>query len=216
VIRNILFDLDGTLTDSAGGITQCLRNAVVSLGQSCAPREELAVYIGTPLREIFVSLLGTSDSSRIESAVDLYRVHYARVGLRDNRVYEGVDDTLAVLRERGYVLFVATAKGQSDARRVVHHFELDRHFEGVFGVTTDEERRDKAELVMRIVNEQRLDPSATAMIGDRSHDMHCAERASLHAIGADWGYGTTEELIDSGAHRVVRHPAALLDEFPGR
>jgi phosphoglycolate phosphatase len=216
VIQNILFDLDGTLTDSAEGITQCLRHAVVSLGHRSTPREELAAHIGTPLRDIFVSLLGTSEPSRIDSAVELYREHFARVGLRENRVYAGVADTLATLRERGYLLFVATAKGQVDATRVVEHFELDHYFDAVFGVTTDNERSDKAELVMRIVRECRLDPAATAMIGDRSHDMHCARRANLHAVGADWGYGTTQELLDSGARSIARHPGALLDEFPRR
>ncbi len=210
MIRNILFDIDGTLTDSAEGITQSLQHAVSAMGQRCGSRDELAAHIGTPLREIFVSLLGTSDPDRIELAVEFYCERFDEVGLSENRVYAGVVETLAALRERGYALFVATAKGQPGATSVIEHFGLAHFFDGVFGVTTAAERGDKAELVMRIVRECRLDPGATAMIGDRSHDMQSAIQSELRAVGAGWGYGTADELIESGAEVIVHTPEELL------
>ncbi len=213
MIRNILFDLDGTLTDSADGITRCIAGAVDVLGESCPPLEGLIHFIGTPLRDIFASVLDTPDQARIDQAIALYRERFDSVGYAENRVYDGIRESLAGLQERGYSLFVATAKGQRDANRVIDHFGLDIHFGEVFGVHSDAERRDKAALVRRILSDCRIDPATAAMIGDRSTDMRAARHCCIRAIGAGWGYGSDDELYTAGADSIVASPAEVLAQF---
>ncbi len=213
MIRNILFDLDGTLTDSADGITRCIAGAVDVLGEPCPPLEDLIHFIGTPLRDIFACVLDTPDQARIDQAIALYRERFDSVGYAENRVYDGICESLAGLQERGYSLFVATAKGQRDANRVIDHFGLDIHFDEVFGVRTDAERRDKAALVTRILNDRRIDPATAAMIGDRSTDMRAARDSCIRAIGAGWGYGSEDELHTAGADSIVASPAEVLAQF---
>lgn len=216
MIRNILFDLDGTLTDSADGITRCIERAIETAGQASPPRTELAACIGTPLRDIFERFLDTSDATRIDAAISVYRERFDRVGFSENRVYDGVRELLHSLTERGHSLFVATAKNQRDAKRVVDHFDLHVHFVSVCGVETDTERRDKSALVTRILAEQRIDPASAAMVGDRSTDMHAARHAGIRAIGAGWGYGSSDELRSAGADSIVTRPGDVLAEFQFR
>lgn len=211
--QNILFDLDGTLTDSADGITRCIAHAVETLGGSSPPLAELVRFIGTPLRDIFASLLDTSDASRLDAAISLYRERFVSVGYAENRLYDGICESLAGLRERGYSLFVATAKAQRDANRVVDHFDLGVHFDEVFGVCNEVERRDKSALVARILDDRKIDPSTAAMIGDRSTDILAARHAGIRAIGASWGYGTPDELRDAGSDSIIDSPSELLMHF---
>jgi phosphoglycolate phosphatase len=213
MIRNILFDLDGTLTDSADGITRCIAGAVETLGKARPALEDLVRFIGTPLRDIFASVLDTSEPTRIDEAIVLYRERFDSVGFAENRVYDGIPETLAGLRERGFSLFVATAKGQRDADRVIEHFGLEIHFDRVFGVLTDAERRDKAALVTRILGDLEMDPTTVALIGDRSTDMRAASHSGVRAIGAGWGYGTDDELHSSGADSIVASPSEVLAQF---
>ncbi len=214
VIRHILFDLDGTLTDSADGITRCLQHAVVSMNVEAPALRKLTHYIGTPLRDIFAALLDTDDAARLDAAIGHYRERFNEVGFSENRVYDGVSELLAELRARGYALYVATAKGQPDATRVIEHFSLQHFFDDVCGVVDDAERRDKARLIGRILAARDIPSAAAAMVGDRSHDMRGARVAGLRAIGAGWGYGSDEELHESGADWISARPAALLDHFP--
>lgn len=214
VIRHILFDLDGTLTDSADGITRCIAHAVESLGESPPAREGLASYIGTPLRDIFAVLLDTRDPALLERAVELYRDRFNAVGFAENRVFDGVAELLADLRARGYALYIATAKRQVDAERVADHFGLGRWIERAYGVTNDVERDDKSVLIGRILTSGSIAPESAAMVGDRSHDMRGATRHGVLAVGAGWGYGSTDELTSSGASWIGAHPLELLERFP--
>lgn len=210
VIRHVLFDLDGTLTDSAEGITRCIAKAAVACGAAPPESARLRGFIGTPLADIFEALLDTADPSRIERAISLYRERFERIGYRENRVYDQIEDLLDALAERGFSLYVATAKQQADADRVIEHFRLHPRFAGVFGVVEDGERRDKALLVRRILTTHGIAPAAAALIGDRSHDVGGARRAGVCAIGAAWGYGSVEELREAKADHVAAAPRDVL------
>jgi len=214
MVRHVLFDLDGTLTDSAEGITRCLHHAAERAGGAPPAPEALQHYIGSALSDIFAQVLETTDPDRIAGAIAFYRERFDRVGYRENRVYASVEEVVLELRERGYGLYVATAKRQEDAARVIEHFEATHWFEGVFGVVHDPERHDKALLVRRILSERGLDASEVAMVGDRSHDIRGARAAGVRALGAGWGYGSAEELLESGAHAIAATPKALLDLLP--
>lgn len=214
MIRHIFFDLDGTLTDSAEGITRCLAYALDSLGGAPPPLPELQQYIGSPLSEIFATLLDTDDRDTLEKAIASYRERFDRVGYAENRVYGGIVELLDELRARGYALYVATAKRQRDATRVVEHFDLMERFAAVFGVAHDPERHDKAMLLERALGECGVEPGRAAMIGDRSADMLAARSAGLRGIGAGWGYGSLEELRESHASAIASSPQAILDHLP--
>ncbi len=214
MIRHVFFDLDGTLTDSAEGITRCLAHAVDSLGGAPPPLPELQRYIGSPLSDIFATLLDTDDRDALDEAIAAYRERFDRVGYAENRVYGGIVELLDELRARGYALYVATAKLQRDATRVVEHFDLMERFAAVFGVERDPERYDKALLLERALGERGVEPRRAAMIGDRSHDMLGARSAGLRAIGAGWGYGSLEELRASHASAIASSPLAILDHLP--
>ena len=214
MIRHVFFDLDGTLTDSADGITRCLAHAVDSLGGKAPPPDDLARHIGSPLTDIFAGLLETDDPATLDSAILHYRERFDRVGFAENRVYDGVEELLDRLRARGYALYVATAKRQRDATLVIEHFGLQERFDAVFGVTRDAERHDKALLLERALGERGVESATAAMIGDRSHDMLGARRSGLRAIGAAWGYGSLEELRESQACVIAMSPMAVLDHLP--
>ena len=129
----VLFDLDGTLTDSRAGITACIRHALGKLGRACPDDDALATYIGPPLRGTLSTLLDTRDAALIEEALAHYRARYDDVGLFENRVYDGVPEMLEATARLAPSMFVATAKPLHAAVRIVDHFDLARHFAGVYG-----------------------------------------------------------------------------------
>ncbi len=201
---HIFFDLDGTLTDPAPGITGCIRYAVEELGFT--PEENLNKYIGPPLRESFRCMLATMDGELVEEAMRLYRERFARVGLFENALYEGIPDLLAELREGGSELRVVTSKPKVYADRIIDHFELREWFPFVYGAELDGARSDKGELIAWVLEQEGLTAGAAAcMIGDRRHDILGAKKHRLATVGVAWGYGAEGELVDAGADRVVEH-----------
>ena len=208
-LSNILFDLDGTLTEPALGITNCYRFALESLGLPAPAQSELLKFIGPPLRENFAGILGTTDAELIERAVALYRVRFARVGLYENGVYAGVREMLGELRAAGLRLFVATSKLTEYSVRVLEHFGLAHFFVSVHGTARDGSLDDKALLVARLLRDEGLAPSESVMIGDREHDIVAARRNSLRAVGVAYGYGSRAELAGAGADFVCDSPAEV-------
>jgi len=143
---NLLFDLDGTLTDAASGITLCLQHALLRLGRQPPPVGYLRRFIGPPLRASFIQLLATDDSAVIESAVAHYQERFSAVGMYENGVYLDVPKGLAALREAGNLLWVVTSKPEVYARRIVEHFELSSLFQSVYGSTLSGEKSGKTDL----------------------------------------------------------------------
>jgi phosphoglycolate phosphatase len=215
-ISNLLFDLDGTLTEPAEGITRSYQFALDALGESPRTREELLRFIGPPMRQNFAALLGTRDAVLLERAVALYRERFARVGWRENEVYPGVREMLSSLRAAGFRLFVATSKLAHFAVQILEHFKLAEFFVAVHGATLDGSLDDKAELVARLLRVEELDPAASVMIGDREHDIRAAKHCGLRALGVAYGYGSREELQAAGADFICSTPvevaALLLDQ----
>jgi len=205
----VLFDLDGTLTDSRPGIIASIQHALASLGQPVPPESSLLWCIGPPLRDSFVRLLGgEADADR---AVALYRERFASVGLYENRVYDGIPSLLAELSDRGMALVVATSKAEVFARRIVDHFGLGTYFSSVFGAELSGERGDKTELIAWILERLDADRREVTMIGDRSHDMIGARNNGIAGMGVLYGYGSRAELIESGASAVAASPRELGD-----
>ncbi|MCB0113260.1 MAG: HAD family hydrolase [Caldilineaceae bacterium] len=207
---NLLFDLDGTLTEPKTGITRCIQYALERLGQTPPSEAELVPYIGPPLSQTFASFLGNDDPARVAQAVTLYRERFAEVGMYENDIFDGMDETLASFVDDGHRLFLATSKPRFFAEKILEHFDLARHFEAIHGAEMDGTRQDKAELIAYVLQTEELSAAQTAMIGDRKHDILGAVANGVTAIGVLWGYGSAEELAGAGATYLVTDQAALL------
>ena len=196
--KNVLFDLDGTLTDPAEGITNALMHAQRRLGREVSPREALYVFIGPPLIEMFMSEWGLARAES-QQALVYYREHFATRGLFENVPYPGIEGCLAELKAAGLRLFVATSKPEPLSLRILEHFSLLPYFEAVAGSTMDETRTKKGEVIAYALRTYDLDPRETIMVGDREHDVLGAAENGLPCVGVLYGYGSREELTAAGA-----------------
>jgi phosphoglycolate phosphatase len=209
-MQNILFDLDGTLSDPADGIIKCYQYSLGRLNRACPPPEELAAFIGPPIRQTFAAVLQSTDNSLIEQALTIYRERFSTVGLFENSVYAGVPEMLTELRTAGYDLFVATSKPQVYAERALRHFSLDGYFIKVQGNELDGRLDDKAELLAELMASHRLRPSETLMVGDRWHDIAAAKSNSISSVGVTYGFGSEEELTKAGADHICHSAAEIV------
>lgn len=208
---NLLFDLDGTLTDPRQGILACFKYSLRRLQLKAPPDLELERFIGPPLRESFAALVGRDDGERVEQAITYYRERFATVGIFENDVYPGMVETLSRLRDRGALLFVATSKPTVFAERIIEHFELDRFFSAVYGSELSGANADKKDLLARVLDAESLSPADTVMIGDRAHDVLGARANNIFPVGVLWGYGSREELLSAGARLLCEEPSGLAD-----
>jgi phosphoglycolate phosphatase len=207
---HLLFDLDGTLTDSAPGIVRCINHALAELGEPCAGDAELRALIGSPLQAIFARLLAAADSQRLGRAVSSYRSRFDCTGIYENSLFPGIDRLLADLRGRGHALQLVTIKPADVAQRVLDHFEIARFFDAVHGPDPDDEHCDKARLVGSALERAGGLAADALMIGDRVADVAAARAHGVRAIGVGWGYGAPEELLSAGAMSVVSSAAELV------
>jgi phosphoglycolate phosphatase len=210
----VLFDLDGTLTDSRLGILRSARYACERLSEAeghvfALPEDsELGWMIGPPLRDSFAKLVG---AEHVETLMSFYLERYTEIGAFENHVYEGIPAALDFLRGAGVELFVATSKNEADARRILEHFDLSRRFDAIHGARADGARADKTALLAYVLERHGLGAGRDriAMVGDRKFDAIGARNVGIAAIGALWGYGGREELQAAGADPIVPAPAGL-------
>ena len=207
--RDLLFDLDGTLTDNYAGISASIRHALARLAAPAPDDAEMRQYVGPPLRGTFAKLLSTNERATVERAIEHYRERFAAVGWRENAAYPGIEDALARLRAAGTRLYVCTAKPRIYAERIVAHFGFDAHFAAVYGADLDGRYDDKATLLAHLLEQERLDARNAVMIGDRDHDIQAARANGVRAVAVLWGYGSAGEL--AGADAIVATPAELPD-----
>ena len=206
--KNVLFDLDGTLTDPAEGITNSLMHAQRRLGRAVSRREDLYVFIGPPLIEMFMSEWGLTRAES-EQALLYYREYFTDRGIFENVPYRGIEACLADLKAAGLRLYVATSKPEPLSLRILEHFRLLPYFEAVAGSTMDEKRTKKGEVIAYALQTFQLDPAETVMVGDREHDVLGARENGLPCIGVLYGYGSREELTTAGAAALAGDLGAL-------
>jgi phosphoglycolate phosphatase len=209
--ETVLFDLDGTLTDSKPGIQRSARYAIDRLnetGPAVAPpsQADLDAIIGPPLRDGFLRFV---DKNRIEQMLAFYRERYDTIGAYENAVYPGIPEQLAALRAAGYRLLVATSKFEGAARDILAHFDLAKYFDAIFGATADGARAHKPDLLAYALQDQQVDSRRAVMIGDRKFDVAGALEVGIVPIGVLWGYGSREELSTAGARALIETPAEI-------
>ena len=205
--KAVLFDLDGTLTDSGEGIINCAVFAMERLGIPVPPREELGVFVGPPLWDTFRQFGVPSD--RVDEAVEIFRSRYVPIGKFENTPYPGIRETLEALRAQGRKLYVATSKPEVTAREILEHFDLSRYFAEICGATIDKTRTSKEYVIAYLLS---LDACRenSVMVGDTAFDVIGAAAHGIPTIGAAWGYGKTEDMVSAGAAAIARSPEDLL------
>jgi phosphoglycolate phosphatase len=208
---NVIFDLDGTLTDPGVGITRCIQHALALLGRPAPRADALTRSVGPPLRDSFAELLCTGDETLITEAVAHYRERFEAVGMFENVVYPDIPAALRDLRLQGHRLWVATSKPEPYARRILEHFDLASCFEGIYGSDLSGRNADKGELLQSVLARERMDAVDACMVGDRSYDVLGARRNRMRSVAVLWGYGTREELESAEPDRLVGSTAELCE-----
>ena len=202
--KTILFDLDGTLTDSAPGILNSVRYGCRRIGIPVPDEATLRRFLGPPLIDSFHNLCGLNDADT-DRAVAAFREYFPDKGLFENEVYPGIPALLADIKSAGKTVIIATSKPEAYARRILEHFGLAQYCDFICGATLDETRTDKAEVIAYALETAGITGrDGAVMVGDREHDVLGAGKNGLPCIGAVYGYGTAEELTAAGA-------AALAD-----
>ncbi len=237
----VLFDLDGTLVDPAGGITGGLQHALAAMDLPVPGLDVLNSVIGPKLADALVNLLGVP-ADKVEGVIAAYRGWYAETGMAMSVVYPGIEDLLAQLKGDGVYLAVATQKPEPLAKTLLAHHGLAGYFHAIRGSHSNESlkpgdpgyRSGKTEIIaaalaaasaMAAVDMAAVDMAAVetgpgtrfdaVMVGDRHQDVHGATNNGLECIGVGWGFAAEGELAAAGVAAVVRSPQELIQVLSG-
>ena len=209
----VIFDLDGTLTDSAHGIVSSFRHALGEVG-AAVPDGDLASRIVGPPMHLTLREMGLGEHA--DAAIAAYRADYTSRGWAMNRVFDGIPELIADLRAAGVRLAVATSKAEPTAQRIVAHFGLDDHFEVIAGASVDGSRATKADVVAHALAQLQPLPERVLMVGDRSHDVEGAALHGIETVVVGWGYGRADfEQPDAPPARAHVSTVADLREVLG-
>ena len=207
--KYIIFDLDGTITDSALGITNSVKYALNQLNAPIPPYETLCKFIGPPLLDGFRDFCGFGDE-KAHRAVNLYREYYSTTGIFENAVYNGIPELLKVLKENGKTVILATSKPEKFAKQILEHFSLMQYFDLAAGASMDETRNNKDAVIAYALKECNInDKSLAVMVGDRHHDVDGAKKNGISSIGVLYGFGNRGELEAAGADYIAEDINAL-------
>ena len=210
MFENVLFDLDGTLTDPSLGITTSVAYALDKYGIKVEDKRDLTCFIGPPLHESFQVYYGFSVEESFK-AVERFREYFSVKGLFENEVFPGVPEMLGKLKENGMKLVIATSKPEVFAKRIIEHFSLSGYFDAVCGANLDGSRTKKDEVIRYALDTAGItDLSKTVMVGDRKHDIEGAHKVGIKAIGVTYGFGGTEELAECAADYIADSPGEIL------
>lgn len=208
--KTILFDLDGTLTDSGEGIINCAILALEHFGLPIPSRETLRVFVGPPLHESFIRF--GVPAEKAEEAVAVYRSRYIPIGKFENTPYPGIRELLEKLKAEGHRLYVATSKPEQMSIDILEHFDLAKYFDRICGASLDTSRTDKA-AVIAYLQDLTGKSENTIMVGDTKFDVIGAKKHGIPTIGVSWGYGTVEDLQEAGAAAIVHSMEELYQQL---
>lgn len=211
--KYLLFDLDGTLTDPALGITNAIMHALKAFNIEVKNRQELYSFIGPPLFDSFKDFFHFSDE-QADLAVAKYREYFSVKGLFENTPYPGIHDCLSQLTKDGYQLAVATSKPEPFAKQILDYFELTPYFSVICGSEMHGRKEDKADVIKKVIDYFK-DPQMDhyLMIGDRKHDAIGANKNHMDCLGVTYGYGSKEELEEAKCIAIVDTLAELISKI---
>lgn len=202
MIKTVLFDLDGTITDPGLGITNSIMYSLSKFGITVSDRKELYPFIGPPLWESFERFFGFS-KEQAQKAVDEYRVYYKDKGIFECELYEGMNELFKKLKEKGLKVVMATSKPEVFAKRLAEHFEFSQYFDLICGSMLDGTRKEKDEVIEHAIKTLDIDPSTAVMVGDRMYDILGGKKFSMKTVGVSYGYGEVAELKEHNADFIA-------------
>lgn len=203
----VIFDLDGTLTDSAQGIVSSFRHALGSVGAEVPDGDLATMIVGPPMHHT-LGRLGLG--AKTDEAIAAYRADYVDRGWAMNEVFDGIPALLADLRAAGVRLAVATSKAEPTAQRILAHFGLADCFEVIAGASVDGTRARKVDVVAHALTQLGTVPERTLMVGDRSHDVEGAAAHGIDTVIVGWGYGKGD-FDEPDAAAPAAHVATVAD-----
>lgn len=205
----LLFDLDGTLTDSAEGIIKCVQYALEKMGIVENDTEKLKVFVGPPLSESFMTVYGFSEEQAAR-AITYYRERFKPIGMFENAVYEGIPKMLKTMKANGKINLIASSKPEEFVKTILEHFDIAKYFDIIVGASMDESRNTKEavieEALSRLKNTDQYgqySDDKCVMIGDRKYDINGAKYFGLRNIGVSYGFAPVGELEEAGADVIV-------------
>ncbi len=212
--KAIMFDLDGTLTESGEGITKSVQYALEKIGRPEPDLEKLKVFVGPPLLDQFMKYADT-DEETARQAVAFYRERYGVTGIYENSVYPGIPELLEELRRKGYLLAVASSKPENYVNQVLDYFHLSGYFDVIVGSEMNGNRTRKAQVIEETLERLKLSGhrNQVLMVGDKEHDVLGAREAGVPCVAVSYGYGTMEELEAAEPLKIVSSAEELLHFF---
>lgn len=206
--KAILFDLDGTLTDSGPGIMNCARLALEHYGLPIPSDAEMRTFVGPPLHESFIRFGVPAEEA--DNAIKIYRSRYIPIGKYENEPYPGIREVLEKLKKLGHTLYVATSKPESMSVDILEHFDLAKYFDIICGASFDRSRSNKEDVITHLLN-QCGDYDEKIMVGDTAFDVIGAKAHGIPTIGVAWGYGKVEDMEKAGAASIVHTMDELFE-----
>lgn len=205
--KTILFDLDGTLTDSGEGIINCAILALEHFGCPIPTREQMRVFVGPPLHESFVKHGVPADKA--EEAVAIYRSRYIPIGAYENTPYPGIRELLENLKAQGHTLYVATSKPEGMSVDILKHFDLAKYFDRICGASMDTSRSSKDAVIAYLIAQNGRSDNMV-MVGDTKFDVLGAKVHGIPCIGVSWGYGAQTDMEEAGAAAIAHTTPELF------
>ena len=206
--KTILFDLDGTLTDSGEGIINCAVFTLEHYGLPIPDRDTMRQFVGPPLRDTFIKFGIPADKT--EEAITVFRSRYVPIGKYENFPYPGIDKLLSKLSSEGHTLYVATSKPEEMSIDILNRFDLAKYFTRICGATYDGSRDEKSKVIAYLLQQSELSDTVL-MVGDTAFDVLGAAEHSIPTIGVSWGYGNVEDMINAGAKAIAHSMDELYD-----
>lgn len=209
--NTVFFDLDGTLTNPANGITKSVEYALSKWNIKVDNRDDLRCFIGPPLLYSFKEYYGFSDIDA-QKAVEYYREYFIKGGMLDNVMYDKTEPVLKTLRANNRKMILATSKPEIFAVQILEHFKIDKYFDFICGATLDSARNTKEAVLEYAIKKSGVtELSSAVMVGDRHHDIDGAKYVGIDSIGVDCGFAEKGELKNAGATYIVNELDGILD-----
>jgi phosphoglycolate phosphatase len=213
--RFIIFDLDGTLIDSQKSILSAIQGALIDLGLDI----EIPItkdLIGPPLMTTLEKITSISDPEVLNKIADKFRYQYDSCGYKESTVYPGIHNLLNTLWQQGYALYIATNKRIVPTKKIVDYIAWNHLFSAIYSIDSryEEQFKSKGEMILALLDNERIDPASTLYVGDRIEDYEAAKFSNLQCVLVDWGYGLLQTQVNRG-YRQVRNSMELLNMIQG-